>query len=243
MSGFTREQAVKARNADLSEFLLRTDPEHYKRQGNSIRLYDPSALRKEDRIKSISIKMGASWAYDFKNEKAVNAVQYLTDYMNYSLVDAIKALAGDDVVYRQAQPNPDYAKIAAEKAKVPPEFPEKTDKQAKQMYGYLCGRGIPAETVANLAKLGLIYQSKVHNNIVFINGKKDFAELRGTYTYGEPFHGVIRNRPDRFWSFAVGRPEKAYVCEGAIDAISLYVLKQREGTENNALWQTSKAST
>lgn len=233
--GFTKEQAVRARNADLGEFLLRTDPEHYVIQGNSVRLCDPSAPKK-DRIKAISIKRGVSWAYDFKTGRAMNAVQYLTDYMGYGLVDAIKALAGDDITYRKASVSSDYARRKPEQAKPPPIFPEKATGSPRQMYAYLCSRGIPAETITSLCRLGLLYQSKEHNNLVFINGKKDYAELRGTYTYGQPFHGVLRSRPDRFWSFAIGKPQKAYVCESAIDAISLYTLLKQKHQEGGALY-------
>ena len=56
----------------------------------------------------------------------------------------------------------------------------------------------------------------------------------------DPFHGCIKNsRPDGFWYYKPCRDMKAdiaYVCEGAIDAISLSVLQRGNGTGNTAVY-------
>lgn len=47
----------------------------------------------------------------------------------------------------------------------------------------------------------------------------------------DPFHGCRKTRPDRFWYFdpKPGEPsEYIYICEAAIDAVSLYVIHQRK---------------
>ena len=48
---------------------------------------------------------------------------------------------------------------------------------------------------------------------------------------GDPFHGCRKARPDRFWYFLpYGKNvEAVYVCESAIDAISLYIIHRRTG--------------
>lgn len=61
--------------------------------------------------------------------------------------------------------------------------------------------------------------------MVFINPERAFAELRGTVSH-IPFHGVVpASDPVGFWWFKSRSPQSipkiAYVCEGAIDAISL----------------------
>ena len=48
------------------------------------------------------------------------------------------------------------------------------------------------------------------------------------------FHGCRRSRPDRFWYLTNGLDSQAkassvYVCEAAIDAISLYLIHQQHG--------------
>ena len=227
---FTKEQSALARNADLSAFLLRTDPGHYVKEGKTLRLIDPTRPKRHQGT-SICIKMGTNWWHDFATGETGNSVSYLTEKMGYGLVDAILALSGDNTAYQRA--NYDPPPVKTDSPSVPVLFPAPTDKQAKQMYAYLCSRGIPADMVTTLHKAGLLYQSMEHNNLVFINKEKDFAEIRGTFTYGKPFHGVVKKQPDRFWYFGLGdNPKtKVYVCESAIDAVSLYLLLQKEGKE------------
>lgn len=83
-----------------------------------------------------------------------------------------------------------------------------------------------------------IYQEKKWNNIVFINREKDFAELRGTCTYGKPFHGVAPNcRHDGFWWFRTSRDARtAYIREAAIDAVSLYELHKLQKHPEDAYY-------
>ena len=232
---YTAEEMEKARNVDLGEFLLETDPDHYIVQCGCVRLIDPDVYPHYKAIKPISIKLGESWFHDFSDDgHSGSAIDYLVDYMDYDLVDAVKALAGSgDVEYKEAVIKPKEIKLTKEIPK--PTFPPATDEKPRQMYAYLNQkRGIPYEIIGYLEKAGLIYQDKAHHNVVFVNRDRDFAELRGTYSDGKPFHGIIKNQPDRYWDIIVGKPEKAYVCESAIDAISLYLLLKGEGKEKNA---------
>ena len=234
-TGFTKKQAYKARNADLAAFLLALDPIHYRREGNSVRLIDPTRPRGKQ-VKAVSVKLGANWWHDFSTGETKNAVQYLTERMNYNLVDAIRALSGESVEYHPANTMDSYRSSMISRASVPLQFPEPTDMRPRQMYAYLMHRGIYPETIRQLTELGILYQSRDHNNLVFINRERDFAEIRGTCSFGSPFHSVVKNQPDRFWYFGVGKPDKVYVCEAAIDAISLYQLKLKEGTIDNAVY-------
>lgn len=55
----------------------------------------------------------------------------------------------------------------------------------------------------------------------------------------DPFHGCKKTRPDRFWYFAPAKDkpsEVVYVCEAAIDAISLYVIHQRQKRTETAVY-------
>ena len=100
------------------------------------------------------------------------------------------------------------------------------------MYAYLAQRrGIPAVLIQRLVDQGLLYQDRDHGNAVFINRERTFAELRGTGD--SPFHGMAAGSgPAAFWAFRPrgpdAIPETAYVCEAAIDAISLYLLLVRD---------------
>ena len=236
MAHFTKEQAQAARQADLSEFLMRTDPGHYVREGQSIRLIDPS-LPKRDRRKSISIKMGTNWWHDFATGETGNCVEYLTKKMGYNLVDAILALSDGAVLQSTVKPSPHAAGAQRDDAPRELTFPEPVRGNPDRLFAYLAGRGIPPTVSGGLMKRELLYQSQEHNNLVFINRDRDFAEIRGTWDHGQPFHQVMKSRPDRFWSFSTGAsPQKAFICESAIDAVSLYLVRLPESYIDSAVY-------
>lgn len=103
----------------------------------------------------------------------------------------------------------------------------------RRLFAYLTQqRGIPAWLVQRLVDGGLLYEDAAHGNAVFINQAKTYAELRGTMT-GKPFHGLAPGSgTEEFWWFKPGPPASpvtaAFICEGAIDAMSLYLLRQRQ---------------
>lgn len=55
----------------------------------------------------------------------------------------------------------------------------------------------------------------------------------------DPFHGCKKTRPDRFWYFDP-KPGEAtdtiYVCEAAIDAVSLYVIHQKQNKGGKSVY-------
>lgn len=84
----------------------------------------------------------------------------------------------------------------------------------------------------------LVYQEKFKNNIIFINSERNFGEIRGTYTFGKAFHGIVPDsRRDGFWWFRTSKnATKAYICEAAIDAISLYELHKMQENHEDAYY-------
>lgn len=52
------------------------------------------------------------------------------------------------------------------------------------------------------------------------------------------FHGCRKTSPDRFWYFTVGSKPYShiYICEAAIDAVSLYVLHRGHGIDESAVY-------
>lgn len=73
----------------------------------------------------------------------------------------------------------------------------------KNLFAYLTKtRKIPAEVVQKLLDEELIYQESEHNNIVFVNNQRTFAEVHGTSSYGKSFHGIVKNSDTlAFWWF------------------------------------------
>lgn len=226
MRHYTKEQMQRARKADLYDFLLRYHGGQFKREGQSLRMCSNG---------SISVKRGYSGYVDFATDEKGNSVDFLVRHMEYELDEAVFALCGDSVVtssYASAFEIPSNAED------VEPEFPKPADGRYRQLFAFLTGRGLPVATVQSLIDQGLLYQSMEKNNAVFINREKDWAELRGTYTYGKKqFHGIAEHcRPDGFWWFRFGNANTAYICESAIDAISLYVLHRQHGKTDPAYY-------
>lgn len=212
----TQEQIRAARHTDLYAFLLKYHNYSFTREGNSIRLRNNH---------SVSVKQGYHGYTDFSTGETGNSIEFLTRHMGYTFVEAVQALAGCSSAGHPAGQQVDGVRT------VPPEFPVPMDGAYKNLFAYLTGRGISAETLLMLIGQRIIYQEKKKKNIVFINGERDFAELRGTFTFGKPFHGIVANsRKDGFWWFRTSKDAgTGYICESAIDAISLYELHKMEG--------------
>ena len=218
-----KERAKAARHADLYAFLVKYHDSNFKHEGDSIRPKDNH---------SISIKKGYNGYKDFSNGETGNSIDYITRYMGYTFLDAVNALSGEPVPVQPVDVQQDGM------GNVPVQFPEPVNGMYKNLFAFLKNRGIPAETIQMLVKQKILYQEKSKNNIVFINPERDFAELRGTYTFGKAFHGIVPNsRHDGFWWFRTSRDaSKCYICEAAIDAVSLYELHKMQGSREEAYY-------
>lgn len=219
----SKEQIKIARHADLYAFLMKYHNSDFKTEGDSIR---PKSNH------SISIKKNYNGYKDFATGETGNSIEFLTRHMGYTFVNAVQALSNDSVTACSMDAQQNVIKT------VPPEFPEPVDGKFKNLFAYLLNRGISVETIQMLVGQKIIYQEKAKNNIVFINTERDFAELRGTYTFGKPFHGVVPNcRHDGFWWFRTSKnASKCYICEAAIDAVSLYELHKIQGNKKEAYY-------
>ena len=219
----SKEQIAFARHSDLYAFLMKYHSSNFKTEGDSIRPKDNH---------SISIKKGYNGFKDFATGETGNSIEFLTSHMGYTFVEAVQALSNGSATIYSMNIQQNGIKT------VPPQFPSPVDGMYKNLFAYLISRGISAETIQMLVNQKTIYQEKSRNNIVFINMEKNFAEIRGTYTFGKPFHGIVNNsRPDGFWWFRTSKDaDKGYICEAAIDAISLYELHRIHGHTEEAYY-------
>ncbi|MCD7737576.1 MAG: DUF3991 and toprim domain-containing protein [Lachnospiraceae bacterium] len=239
MAHFTKEQLHAARQANLYEYLMLYHPGQFQREGKSIRPVDNHSL---------SIKQGYKGFQDFATMEHGNSVDFLVNYMGYSITEAVIALSEFGGMYISAA---EHINVTAPDINLPLKFPDPADGGYKQMYAFLLKRGIPPDIIRMLVEKKLLYQSKEKNNCVFINQERDWGELRGTYTYGsKPFHGSVPGcRYDGYWALSVmSEASVAYICEAAIDAISLYVLHntghhQREPTTYISIGGVAKQRT
>ena len=217
-SNVSTEQIHMARQTDLYAFLVKYHALDFIHEGDSIRPKNNH---------SISIKRGYSGYKDFSNDETGNSIEFLVNHMGYTFVSAVQSLTGETTAAYSTNIQQNHIKD------IPPQFPPPVDGNYKNLFAYLTNRSIPVETIQMLVAQKIMYQEKTKNNIVFINMERDFAELRGTYTYGKPFHGIVPNcRHDGFWWFHTSKSASiGYICEAAIDAISLYQLHKIQ--ENN----------
>jgi len=221
----TRDRIQLARKADLAGFLIQRHPDLFRNSGSS--LY----MKSRD---SLYIRKGFPGYTDFSSGGHGNPIDFLTGFLGYSFVDAVAALTDGPRCGRPAAiPRQESA------APRPITLPESAEKPYRRVYAYLLGRGIPAGMIRLLEERGLLYQDRDHGNAVFVNPERDCCEIRGTLTYASrPFHGCLKTRADRFWYFldTEEKPGTAYLCESAIDAISLFLLHKRAGTDNAAVY-------
>lgn len=223
----SKAQIQTARRTNLYDYLTRYHNSDFTHEGNSIRLKTNH---------SISIHREYAGYKDFSTGETGNAIEFLTRHMGYGFVTAVQSLTAGATTISEG-----ISTTTAQQGginRVPPKFPPPIDGRYKHLFAYLTNRGISADTIHMLIGQKILYQEKNRNNIVFINLERDFAELRGTYTYGRPFHGIVPNcRHDGFWWFRTSKNAKtAYICEASIDAISLYEIHRLHKNPENAYY-------
>jgi len=228
---WVNSDAVRAaRRANLFDFLLRHHYRDVKKEGNSLRLLDDN---------SVSVKAGYSGYTDFATGEKGNSVDFLTTYLGYEFQDAVAALCSDMGLDATSQPEhrdaqatatrtPQAAKKGQDAAKRTFAPPEPLQGPYRQLYAYLTQqRGIPPVLIQRLIDDKLLYQAADRGNMVFIDPARTFMEIRGSNSF-KPFHRVDFSDPTAFWWYKPcgldTNPATAYICEGAIDALSLYLL-------------------
>ena len=225
-----KELIRAARRADLYNFLLEQHPdevEESRKDRNSLWLKDNH---------SISIKRGYTGYTDWATGETGNSLDLLVRHLGYNLTDAVLALTGTVAtlpVQRRDPPRPTMTSST-------PELPAPYAGRYRQLLAYLTQtRGLPIEAVQQLIDRGLLYQDAAHNNAVFVNAARTYAEIRGTLS-SVPYHALAPNSDYYACWWFVGGPDgisidtpcdTAMVFESAIDAISLYAILHSCGDE------------
>ena len=215
-----KDQIQQARRADLYGFLLAYHADCVVREGKYIRLRNHH---------SIVVKPGYSGYIRFSDrDETGNPIDLLVKYLGYSFTMAVRALAVSGYAIRGAA----YTQTDTITATCMETFPDKDELPYKRVYAYLTQtRHLSDAAVKSLIDRGLVYQDK-KGNAVFINREGTYCEVRGTLSQVK-YHRTFRkgSEPPSCWSFkaGIGRAEVVYICEGAIDAISLYELCRASG--------------
>ncbi len=222
MLPFTKDIIRSARKANLYTFLLHHHADKFLQEGHSLRLKTNH---------SISIREGYSGYTDFSTSETGNSIDFLEKYLDYSFFEAV------DLLSRSTSDTSTRRHFSRNETHPPPDailspLPARAAGFPDDAICYLQNRGIPAWLSKKLFMDDLLYMEKTTRNLVFLSRKKDFYELRGTVK-GSCFHSCKKVEPNRCWSFRSGpHPSHAMICEAAIDALSLYVLRLMDGTED-----------
>ena len=103
------------------------------------------------------------------------------------------------------------------------------------MFAYLRSRGIDGEIIKHCLQSGILYEDAKYHNAVFIGndktGQAKYAMLRGTVT-GSTFK-MEQTGSDKSCGFCMrGSGSTLFVCEAAIDALSVATLRKLGGRDN-----------
>lgn len=211
----TKEQIRKARSVSLADYLLAKYSADVEIVGTSLRL---------KKNHSVYVKRNIPGYHDFATKEHGNSIDFLTRYKNYSFTDAVNSLCEFDGLPRQT--------VIPEKLFT---LPERAKPPFHRVITYLTGRGIPEETVKYMFQENLLYQDVPYGNAVFVTPEMDYCEIRGTGS--KQFHGCRKRRSDRFWYLLNDpKPETAYICEAAIDAVSLMLIHKVQGKTEPAAY-------
>lgn len=200
----SKEEIQAARKTDLYCYLRMYHPDKFVAEGRSLKLAaNPS----------VSIKSGYSGYYDFSSGECGNSIDFLVRYFGFSFMDAVSTLVHSGKL-NSVLPVANYSNIFA--------LPESSS-DFKAAESYLLHRGISQEILMLLVEKKLIYQDR-RQNVVFVNEGRDFCEVRGTYP-SKSFHQCRKASADGYWAFSlIDDPQSAFICEAAIDALSLLQL-------------------
>ena len=215
----TEEQKRQARKTDLYEYLINNHKDDVEIFGNSLRL---------NCNHSISIKRGYCGFKDFASDETGNSIDLLTKYLDYDFMSAVESLCARSRVTTGGVCKHDTLKKRFEIPKM-----SASDRHAIE---YLEHRGIDRSLIDWLIKMGLCYQCRPiegRERVVFTNTERNYYEIREID--GTKFCRVLGAEKDYFWYMwqpdrpaTADRPNKCYITENAIDAMSLYLMLRED---------------
>lgn len=208
-----RNQIQIARRADLYEYLLRYHPDSVKKAG-----FGRLQHKQHD---SLIITQGKGFCHNSRN-KTGNGVDYLMEYHGYSFQRAVAALATFAGAAEPVQRVTTYTK------------PETTSGAFKRVFAYLTvTRKIPRDVVTELIAKKLLSEDLQHN-CVFASDACNYSELVGTLS-DVRFKGIAPGSDaDGYWVAGNVDADTVYICESAIDAVSLFAIQKTIAPERAA---------
>lgn len=231
---YTAEEYEIAVHADfLADYLLYRFPQKYKKIDKHVykRYFDEYHLaRGRTYDKSLPISFDYCGYCDFAHEDDKGTpIDYLVNHEGYTIVEAVTELARFAEKEGYDDPPDDSGTLEDGKDII---LPPKVKPSA--LFAHMCKfRGIPYKTVKWLVDKGLLYETVLTDkdgrqwrNMCFINRDKTRVEIKQTVTFANFKNNSLFKNKDDYWS--IGGGKKIYVCESAVDAISLFELRQEQ---------------
>ena len=217
-----QEQIERARSVDLVHFLTQHLP-----PGELKRISSQWTLRSHD---SMRISADGRWNWFSQGVGGGDAISYLQSVENMSFIDAVQMLSGGNYISLT-----DAAVQNKPAERKPFELPPQNT-ESRRVFAYLRSRGIDGEIIKHCLQSGILYEDAKYHNAVFIGndktGQAKYAMLRGTVT-GSTFK-MEQTGSDKSCGFCMrGSGSTLFVCEAAIDALSVATLRKLGGRD----WQ------
>lgn len=220
MAKFTQEEYQRATEVNLVDYLQKNG---YKlnKKGKEFCLeeHDSLYINKEKN----------SW-YWYSQKKGGGVIQFLQEYENKTLVEAIYTLNNKSNVEHRAYTKYEPVDIKKEKGELI--LPLKNEDN-RRVQAYLTkSRSLDFEIVNSLIKQGIIYESAEKHEVVFLSKDKEnnvkYASKRSTLT-SNSFRQDVTNSNKEFGFKTVGNSNKLFVFESPIDLISHCTLSKMQG--------------
>ena len=215
MPYYTEKQIDQARSIDLLTYLQTYEPtELVHVRGNTY------CTREHDSLK-ISNGKWMWWSRGFGGNSALD---YLIKVKGMSFMDAMKILTKEGTDLHDTDAKISRKPDCDVKRKLL--LPERSESEMTVIW-YLVGRGIDYDIIKECIDMGLIYESDVYHNCVFLgfdeNGKAAYASFRSSSDACQ-FKGEAVGS-DKRYSFRIDRASSTiHVFESAIDLLSYATL-------------------
>ena len=189
----TQDQIERARQVNILDYILASEPNSVRRVGSGYRLKEhPSFAINSD-----------GWYQHSKQSGGITALNYLTNVRGYDFIDAVCTLIKEDPQERPSTLEPSRkaaTRSPANKSKQlssnnsMPDLEENQVPQPltlplrnsdnKRVIAYLRSRGIDRDLIMACIERGALYESRYYHNAVFIGrdeqNKPRFAAIRST---------------------------------------------------------------
>ena len=209
---YSKEEIYKANGVDIAQLLMK----------NGVKIKKAGRYFTTEKHDSIRIK-GHTFVW-YSRGISGHTIDFVKEFYNVSFCDAIEFIFRNEPSFIDIEEGKEFH--SKSNRNVLEEIQENYNE--KNAIAYLCQkRGVSYKTVKLLLDKGILKQDE-HKNLVFKalddRGKFVGGEIRSSQDYAK-YKRVLGGSASGYGvSLCLGKPQKAYFFEGAIDMISFYEL-------------------